>query len=173
MNAPLKAILDEHHELLVYNMVHQLSVPEAGHYRKLQGQELRVRVEELCTAFAAAVATGGDAFVEHILAISRERVAEGYALREVQLALRVFEENIWRLVTVHVPLEQQVACLALATGIVGRAKDELAESYLVLLELSEARQARAADRTQVIAQGTDSAPLTEEDRAASGRKWPR
>lgn len=173
MNVTLKAILDEHHELLVYNMMHQLSVPEAKHYQKLQGPELRVRVEELCTSFTGAVATGSQVFVDHILTIARERVTEGYALREVQLALRVFEENIWRLVTVHVPLEQQVDCLALATSIVGRAKDELAESYLVLLERCEARQAQALDRAQVIAQGTDSPPLTEEDRAASGRKWPR
>lgn len=169
MSTRLKATLDEHREMIVYTVMHQLTGPGAQHYSRLTGSELRVRVEELCQAFTGTVATGGDGFIEHILRIAHQRVSEGYALREVLLALRIFEETVWRLVKVHVPLEEQVDCLAEATSIIGAAKDELAEAYLVLLERSEARRLQAAERADFIARGTDSPPVTEEDRGPGRR----
>ncbi len=126
MSDCLRNVLKEHRDLLLDSIIRQMSGSDADHYKQLQGGRLRNRMEKLHDSFVHASATRSDAFTSYILGITGERFAEGFALHEVQLALRVYEESVWRLVSVHVPQQEQVSCLAHVTGIIGAAKDELA-----------------------------------------------
>lgn len=164
MSEPLIEMLSQHEELLVENVVRQLDVNSDSHYHELGTGRLRARVNALTRAFKEAVVSRPGAFVSYIEGVARERNAEGFVLRDVQRALRVFEETIWRLVAVHVPPEEQIDCLGRVTGIVGAAKDQLAWIYLQLLDEARDPARRGRGHDDRIMNGTDSPPITEEDR---------
>jgi len=164
MSEVLIEVLSEHDELLVENVVRQLDVNSASRYHELGTGRLRDRVNALAGAFRKALASRPGAFVSYIEGVARERNSEGFVLGEVQRALRVFEEGVWRLVAVHVPREEQIDCLARVTGIIGAAKDQLAWVYLQLLEEARDPARRAQGSDDRIMSGTDSPPITEEDR---------
>ena len=70
-------------------------------------------------------------FERYVRSIVGERVAEGFALREVQHALSALESRLWPLVVdAGGDTATVVRRLALVTGIVGRGKDELARAFL-------------------------------------------
>ena len=166
MNDCLVGILEQHENLIIDSVAHRIHQAGASHYEDLDGSLLRRRVAQMLGSFGEAAAERAGAFTAYIEGIARERIVEGFFLEEIQTALSVFEENIWRLVTVHIPLEQQVECLARASGIIGAAKDQLAQIYLKVLEETEARAGSGQVRAEYCALGTDSPPMTEEDRTA-------
>ena len=138
-----------------------LLAADAPHYREARPEERRARVERLVAAFLEAVRAGGPApFVAHVSApIAGERAAEGYDLREIQLALSALEAQAWPLVTgAGGDTDVVVRRLALVTGVVGRGKDELARAFLEHKERAEARVASLEQRLAELFKGTQSPP---------------
>ena len=103
---------------------------------------------------------GGPApFVAHVREIAGERAAEGYDLREIQLALSALEAQAWPLVTgAGGDTDVVVRRLALVTGVVGRGKDELARAFLEHKERAEARAVQLTEQLDRLMKGTDSPP---------------
>ncbi len=71
--------------------------------------------------------------LDHAARLARERHAAGVDLWEVQTAINVLEEAIWRDVLAHVPAEQQGEVLGVVGTILGAAKDRLACTYISLV----------------------------------------
>jgi hypothetical protein len=70
-------------------------------------------------------------FDDYLCEILGKRIAEGYSLEELQRALRIFEELLWRLCAQERrDRDQLVRDLAVVTTIIGAAKDHLARVYL-------------------------------------------
>jgi len=91
--------------------------------------------------------------------VAGERAAEGYDLREIQLALSALEAQAWPLVTgAGGDTDVVVRRLALVTGIAGRGKDELARAFLEHKERAEARVASLEQRLAELFKGTQSPP---------------
>ncbi len=68
----------------------------------------------------------------HAAAIAVERHAAGFDLGEVQTAMNVLEEAIWRTVLAELPADEQGAALGIVGTILGAAKDKLACTYVSL-----------------------------------------
>lgn len=163
MNSRLDELLVRHRWQLIDGVVHRLESGRATRYRHVERADLRGRVERLHAELRAGLRSGTGGFVGYAEGLARARYAEGFGLADVQTALSEFEEQIWRLVVVHAPRDEQVELLAWVTGLVGAAKDRLAQVYLE----QSGRASRPGDGDVASGncwRGTDPAPMSEEDR---------
>ena len=76
--------------------------------------------------------------IEHAEHIARERYASGYDLFEVQTALNVIEEALWKRVLASVDSEELAHALGMVNAIFHTAKDVLARTYVSLATDREA-----------------------------------
>jgi hypothetical protein len=70
--------------------------------------------------------------IDHMTQVAAERFEAGYDLREVQTAINVLEEAVWKVVVESVPPEQLAQSLGLVGTVLGAAKDSLARAYVSL-----------------------------------------
>jgi hypothetical protein len=70
--------------------------------------------------------------IDQMTQIAAERFEAGYDLREVQTAINVLEEAVWKVVVESVPPEQLAQSLGLVGTVLGAAKDSLARAYVSL-----------------------------------------
>jgi hypothetical protein len=76
--------------------------------------------------------------IDYMQGTARERYQTGFELREVQIAVNVLEETIWKRVAEHLPPDQLAEALGLVSTVLGAAKDALARSYVSLAGQSKA-----------------------------------
>ena len=137
-----------------------LLAQDVPHYRGAAPEVLRGRCDRLVAAFVEAARQGGaQPFERYVRSIVDERVAEGFALREVQHALTALESRLWPLVVdAGGDTATVVRRLALVTGIVGRGKDEIARAFLDHKERAEAQAADLSHRLATLFEGTEPTP---------------
>ena len=70
--------------------------------------------------------------VEHAEFIARERHAAGYDLFEVQIAINVIEEALWKRILSSVEPDELAHALGMVNAIFGMSKDVLARTYVSL-----------------------------------------
>lgn len=167
MNITLDGLLNRHRHMLIDEVVRRLGAGRSGRYRDLGDDGLRKRVERLHTEFKAGLSVGPAAFVTYVEDLATERHDEGFRLSDVQAALRIFEEQIWRLVVAYAPASEQVEALAWTTGIIGAAKDRLAQIYLESPERRRSAGSLVRNQAEECWRGTDPAPMSEADRGAA------
>lgn len=69
---------------------------------------------------------------DYVEQVAEERFREGFDLSEVQTAINVLEETMWKVVVNEIPKENLAEALGLITTILGIAKDTLACRYVEL-----------------------------------------
>lgn len=70
--------------------------------------------------------------VEHAERIAHERHAAGYDLSEVQTAINVIEEALWKRILSSVEPDELAHALGIVNAIFGMSKDVLARTYVSL-----------------------------------------
>jgi hypothetical protein len=70
--------------------------------------------------------------MEYMRSVADERFHAGYEIREVQTAINVLEETIWKHVVDKVPPGELAESLGLVSTVLGAAKDSLAREYVLL-----------------------------------------
>lgn len=114
-------------------------------YEAAGADETRRRFARL---FALLVDAVRERDLEPVLAyareIARQRFAEGFDLQEVQSAINVLEEAVWRRVVKEIPPEGLAEALGLVSTVLGVCKDTLASSYV---SLATKRHATSLDMT--------------------------
>lgn len=76
--------------------------------------------------------------VEHMTHVAQERFHAGYDIREVQIAINVLEEAIWKHIVAEMPASDLAEALGLVSTVLGAAKDSLARAYVSLASMSKA-----------------------------------
>src|SRR4030042_2418386 len=76
--------------------------------------------------------------IAHAEAIARERFSTGYDLWEVQTAINVLEEAIWKHVLRELPPTDVGEALGLVSTVLGAGKDALARRYVSLASKTKA-----------------------------------
>jgi len=160
MDASLLELLAPRADALAGELARLLLAQDMPHYKETPRAELDARCARLVSAFLDAVRQGGaEPFVRHVRAIVEERLAEGFALREVQEALSSLEQRVWPIVVEGGgDTATVVRRLAVVTGIVGHAKDALARAFIEQLERSDARAAQLQRRLDALFAGTEPPP---------------
>lgn len=104
-----------------------------AHYEAAGADEMRRRLERLYGLLREAVA---ERDLEPVLAYARDtarrRFAEGVDLQEVQSAINVLEEAVWRRIVKEVPPEGLAEALGLVSTVLGVFKDAMASAYVAL-----------------------------------------
>lgn len=160
MDATLLDLVGARADALGSGLADSLLAHDTPHYRDTPPDELRARCDRLVAAFLESLRrTGPEPFVGHVRAIVRERLAEGFQLREVQQALSSLEEQVWPVVAgAGGETATVVKRLALVTSIVGRGKDELARAFIDQLEQCGARVSQLQRRLDALFKGTEPPP---------------
>lgn len=72
--------------------------------------------------------------VTYIEKTAEKRYQSGFELQEVQIAINILEENIWKHILDELPKEDQPKALSLVSSIIGSGKDTLARTYVTLTQ---------------------------------------
>jgi hypothetical protein len=110
-----------------------------GHYAAQGRDEVRGHVAALYDRLVACVASkDATAMIEHARAVAEARFASGFDLQEVQTAINVIEEAVWKRILAKLPPEELANAIGLVSTVLGMGKDALARSYVSLATRSHA-----------------------------------
>jgi hypothetical protein len=165
MRTTLYQAIGERADALAAELFENLHGADTPHYRLAPADVLRRRCRALVDAFVRACEGDTEALAVHVRGVTRERIAEGYYLAEIQRALNLLEASAWHAVVERSSVLDLLHHLSLITTVIGRAKDELAREFL-----EDARQARETLRR--LAGGTDAYVDVDEIGALAGRHGP-
>lgn len=120
-------------EPIILESTNSLIRAHLPHYEKLRNDYIRERYSNLLLALTNCIESNssGDmlSFVDNI---SNERFSMGFEPHEVQMALNIFEEVLWKNICKYVDEEKQFMAMELVTGILSKAKEELVSEYAML-----------------------------------------
>ncbi len=120
-------------EDLVNEAVTELRHARLQHY-VADGEEItRERVARFINRALECISLHrAEPMIEHAERIARERHASGYDLFEVQTAINVVEEALWKRILSSVEPEELAHALGMVNAIFGMSKDVLARTYVSL-----------------------------------------
>lgn len=129
----LTELLREDTELLVGGAVAEVHQARLEHYEEEGIQALRQRLKVILELTLDCIETGrADAIVDWATQVAKERFDAGYDLGELQTALNIVEEALWkRLLSSRRP-QDLAHDLGLVNYVLGMAKDALARTYVSL-----------------------------------------
>jgi hypothetical protein len=110
-----------------------------GHYAARGRDEVRRYVADLYDRLVTCVASkDATAMIEHARAIAEARFAAGFDLQEVQTAINVIEETVWKRILAELPPDEFATAIGLVSTVLGMGKDALARTYVSLATSSRA-----------------------------------
>lgn len=131
MNSLIFRLVDQSRNALATSLFTQLRNSSTPHYATADPDVLERRCHELVRSFRDAVETEPARFADDICRITGVRIGEGYRLEEIQFALGIFEDLLWRMCVDKVSeRDPLLGCLCLVSGTIDAAKDRLAREYL-------------------------------------------
>ena len=162
MPTPLAQALSDEAAIIADELFTGLHTAQTPHYQGAAEGLLRRRCRALVEAFVDSCDGEPEAFLAHVRKVTRERIAEGYYLVEIQRALSALEAAAWRVVVNRSNINGLVKHLGIVTSVIGSAKDELARAYL-----DDAASVR--ERLRLLSQGTDAHIEVDESEARVAR----
>ena len=137
-----RLLLQRRREILAASTM-AMARTRARHYEELAQETIQQRLELLLARVIDAVRRrDASAICSYARTLAKERFEHGYGLGEVQTAFNVLEEELWHVILRDVEPSHHADALALASSILGAAKDALAMEYVTL---AARRHAQALD----------------------------
>ena len=131
--SPLVDLLQRHETAILSESFEGLSRCRLAHYEAAGADEIRRRLGRLFSLLFTAVSDRDlDPVLTYAREIARQRFAEGVDLPEVQSAINVLEEAVWRRVVKEVPPDGLAEALGLVSTVLGVCKDTMASAYVAL-----------------------------------------
>jgi hypothetical protein len=133
VNVELSELFRSWEEDLVDEALTELRHARLQHY-VADGEEItRERVTRFIEKAMECFSTrAAEPMVEHAENIARERFAAGYDLFEVQTAINVIEEALWKRILSSIEPDELAHALGMVNAIFGMSKDVLARTYVSL-----------------------------------------
>jgi hypothetical protein len=130
---PLVDLLQRHEPAILVETFDGLCRCRLTRYQAAGDEETRRRLARL---FALLVSAVRERDLEPVLAyareIARQRFGEGFDLQEVQSAINILEESVWRRVVREIPPDGLAEALGLVSTVLGVCKDTMASTYVAL-----------------------------------------
>lgn len=103
------------------------------HYEKFKESDINERFKKLLVSITKCVEKNScDELNSYMDKLSDERFSMGFEPTEVQVALNIFEEALWKNIDEKVDEDKHVSAMKLITSIVGKAKQEMLGEYAML-----------------------------------------
>ena len=123
-NQPEKILLDATNSLVRAHL---------PHYNNFSKSELKERYTKLLDSVTVCAEKNScKELHSYMNKLSDERFALGFEPTEVQVAINIFEEALWKNIYELVDSDKQNSSMKLITEITGRAKQELIGEYAIL-----------------------------------------
>ena len=108
------------------------------HYNRLNPERVRARLARLYFITRECVElNSNDPIKKYIEDVAKERFESGYELYEVQTAINILEECLWKNIVDRVNINEQVSGLFRSHEILCAAKGTLAKSYVTFEKAHE------------------------------------
>ena len=131
--SPLLDLLQRHEAAILSESFDGMARCRLVQYQAAGADEVKRRLVRLLDLLVAAVR---DRDLDPVLSYAREtaaeRFAEGIDLHEVQSAINVLEEAVWRRIVKEIPPEGLAEALGLVSTVLGVCKDTMGSSYVAL-----------------------------------------
>lgn len=129
----LTELLQERSDDLVAEAMAELRQAHLKHYEAEGLSTVRERLATLLDLTLQCLTTGrADPMVDYTTRVAYDRFAGGYDLLEVQTAINVMEEALWKQILASVEPVEVAHALGLVSSILGMGKDALARAYVSL-----------------------------------------
>ncbi len=129
----LLELLNQKPELILLDATERLVRAHLEHYTQLNPERIRTRFMRLFQSLVKAIETNSsNEMVKFMEIVSDERFETGYELSEVQTAINILEETVWRKISIFVDEDKQAASMKQVTGILTKAKEELANEFVLM-----------------------------------------
>ncbi len=126
-------LLHQKPDLILLDSTDNLVRSNLKHYKKLNPENIRIRLNHLFQTLVTCVETGScNEMVTFMDKVSDERFESGFEIHEVQTAINILEESLWRNIGKFVDNDKQVNAMKEVTGILSKAKEEMANEYAML-----------------------------------------
>jgi len=155
MDTDLYTFLKLEEQERVETLYNELKKSGARHYHASDQAVLMERCRRLAREFIESLRDSPARFAAYLREIASCRIAEGFRLPEIQMALSLFEQEVWKCCEKNLEdREDLLKGLRMASWIIGNAKDELARTYLEQKEKAEADAQRWENRLSKLFAGT-------------------
>ena len=104
------------------------------HYEKFKDSDIVERYKRLLQSVTKCVEKNScNEMASYMDKLSDERFSMGFEPTEVQVAINIFEEALWKNITEQVDDDKQITAMKLITCIIAKAKEEMLGEYAVLI----------------------------------------
>ena len=120
-------------ELILQESTNALMRVQLPHYSKFRAEEIHKKYSNLLLALAKCIENKAcDDMIGYMDVISDERFASGFEAEEIQIALNIFEETLWKNIQKYVDPQIHYSSKKIVTSIIDKAKEELLNEYVTL-----------------------------------------
>ncbi len=103
------------------------------HYRKFKESDIHAKFKKLLQDITTCVENNScNDLVPYVDKLSDERFQMGFEPTEVQTAINILEEAVWKNIAELVDMDKQVSAMKLITCIISKAKQEMIGEYAML-----------------------------------------
>ncbi|HEY3249689.1 MAG TPA: hypothetical protein VGK25_01095 [Ignavibacteria bacterium] len=120
-------------DLILLDSTDNLVRAHLKHYNQLTPEQIRYRLLNLFQSLVRCLE--GDScenMLKFMKIVSDERYESGYELSEVQTAINILEECMWRKISKFVDGDKQINAMKQVTNVLCKAKEELVSEYALL-----------------------------------------
>lgn len=129
----LLQLLQEQETAIVDEATEALSRSHLKHYQASGGDWNRQRLQTLYQLSRDAIAGRNlIPLMGYMEQVAQERYQAGFDIHEVQTAVNVLEESMWRHIHLHIAPDSLAEAFGLVGTVLGGAKDALARAYVAL-----------------------------------------
>ena len=120
-------------DLILLDTTDGLVKAHLTHYKNLQPELIRFRLMKLFNALVKSIEKNScEEIKEFMDKITGERYELGFELYEVQTAINILEESLWKNIQKYIDDDKQIAAMKQVTDILTKAKEKLAEEYYLI-----------------------------------------
>ncbi len=135
----LLQLLQEQEPVIIDEATEALNRSQLKHYTAAGADWNRQRLQDLFRLTREGVADRNlIPLIGYMEQIAQERYSAGFGIHEVQTAVNVLEESIWRHISQTIAPDGLAEAFGLIGSVLGAAKDALARAYVSLASHSKA-----------------------------------
>ena len=132
-------LLEKKMELILKEALESISRSHLEHYEAAGKKQIEERFRNLLQFAIRCMKEKKLTFInDYAEKMGQERFTSGYDLREVQIAINILEEVIWKEIVREMKPENLAQALGLVSTVLGSAKDTLAQTYVSLASKTHA-----------------------------------
>ncbi|HMT10132.1 MAG TPA: hypothetical protein PKA39_00750 [Ignavibacteria bacterium] len=129
----LLELIYEKPDLILQEATNNLMRVQLPHYSKFRREDIYKKYSSLLLALAKCIETQKcDDMISYMDLITDERFVSGFEEEEIQIALNIFEEALWKNIKTHVDEKNHFIAKKSVTNVIDKAKEVMLEEYITL-----------------------------------------